>query len=71
MQAVARLEICKSDNANKHYILYYCTLLLPTGAIWWGTRGTCPLHFFRRGGHNMLCTLTFLPKTNSGTIVET
>jgi len=19
------------------------------GAIWWGTRGTCPLHFFRRG----------------------
>jgi len=19
------------------------------GAIWWGTRGTCPPHFFRRG----------------------
>jgi len=25
------------------------------GAIWWGTRGTCPPHFFRRGGHNMPC----------------
>ena len=28
MQAVARLEICTSDNANKHYILLYYTLLL-------------------------------------------
>ena len=28
MQVVAGLEICTSDNANKHYILHYCTLLL-------------------------------------------
>jgi len=28
------------------------------GAIWWGTRGTCP-PFFRRGGHNMPCPPTF------------
>jgi len=27
MQALARLEICTSDNAIKHCILYYCTLL--------------------------------------------
>jgi len=29
------------------------------GAIWWGTRGTCPPHFFRRGGLNMSCPPTF------------
>ena len=29
------------------------------GAIWWGKVGTCPPHFFRRGGHNMLCPPTF------------
>jgi len=29
------------------------------GAIWWGTRETCPPHFFRRRGHNMLCPPTF------------
>jgi len=45
--------------------------LICMDAIWWGTRGTCLLHFFRRGGHNMLCPPTFLPKTRSGTIVET
>ena len=28
IQVVARLKICTSDNANKHCILYYCTLLL-------------------------------------------
>ena len=28
MQAVASLEICTSDNGNKHYILDYCTLIL-------------------------------------------
>ena len=29
------------------------------GAIWWGTRGTCPPHFLSREGHNMPCPPTF------------
>jgi len=29
------------------------------GAFWWGTRGTCPPHFFRRWGHNMPCFTHF------------
>jgi len=45
------------------------------GAIWWGTRVTCPLHFFRRGGHNMPCLPTkefsMLDVTNSHVDVET
>jgi len=33
------------------------TVFAHMGAIWWGTRGTCPLHIFRRGGYNMPCLL--------------
>jgi len=40
-------------NSNLHSLSmtgeYRCTLV-PMGAIWWGTRGTCPPHFFKRGG---------------------
>jgi len=42
-------------DSNDRYKFYLITM----GAIWWGTRGTCPPHFFRRGGHNMPCPLTF------------
>jgi len=31
------------------------TIVTPMGAIWWGTRETCPPHFFRQGEHNMSC----------------
>ena len=48
-------------NSNLHSLSmtgeYRCTLV-PMGAIWWGTRGTCPPHFFKRGGHIMPCPPT-------------
>jgi len=43
--------------------LFYCYGLdhvpVVMGAIWWGTRGTCPPTFPDGAGHNMPCPPTF------------
>ena len=52
-----RWQAAKSiDFIIKFYLYLTMTNM---GAIWWGTRGTCPPHFFRRGGHNMPCSPHF------------
>jgi len=59
-------ESCSTIKNKTHFslLVFDCDfedalLIISMGAIWWGTRGTCPPHFFKRGGHNMLCPPTF------------
>jgi len=60
-RSLASPEIPRHDHfiiaCSRH--LYKVSFLITMGTIWWGPRGTCPPHFFRRRGHNMLCPPTF------------
>jgi len=61
IQKITPMDVSVSGTINqKTYLKNFggasAPLVPPWIRLWWAIRGTCSPHFFRRGGHDMLCT---------------
>jgi len=45
------------ERTGRNFVLRH--MVVSMGAIWWGTRGTCPPYFFTRWRYNMPLSPTF------------